>query len=174
MIPIALVLFFIVVLVLVREAKTQERVLMILLGALAALLTIWAVSGYSKGFDRSATPVPDGDIARSADTSASLGDTCKAHAMTVVVAGAHWCGYCRKLDRETLADPAVKAAIKDDGFVKVYEEESPEVIRALGVDGYPTTVFLDRQCKEVHRADGFRPPGPYLEEIRIARGKLPH
>lgn len=103
-----------------------------------------------------------------------FGETCKAHDMTIVDAGAEWCGYCRRMDRETFADPSVKAAIANDGFVKVTEEESPEVILALDVQGYPTTVFLDRQCKEVHRARGFRATGPFLDEVRTARRKLPH
>ncbi len=109
----------------------------------------------------------------SSAADAPLSEVCAAHAMTMVVVGAHWCGYCRKLDAETLAHPSVREAIKDDGFARIYEEDDPDGVEAFAVKGYPTTVFLDRSCREVHRTRGFRPSSAYLQEISAARAKIP-
>lgn len=127
--------------------------------------------------DATGTPTSSGDIAQSdapAFYAQYFGATCKTHDLTIVDAGARWCGHCRHMEETTFANPSVKAAIANNGFVKVTEEESPELILALNVEGYPTTIFLDRECKEVHRARGFRAAEPFLDEVRTARGKLPH
>lgn len=77
-----------------------------------------------------------------------------------------WCGWCRKLDQTTFADPEVLHVL--DGLVAVKlnaEREGREEARRLGVDGYPTLVFLDAAGVEVGRIPGYLPPSAFLEEV---------
>ena len=60
---------------------------------------------------------------------------------------ATWCKNCLTMDKTTLVDPSVKAAL--DGFVKIkfqaeVPDESParEVMRRFGAVGLPTYVVL--------------------------------
>ncbi|HZI79871.1 MAG TPA: thioredoxin family protein, partial [Vicinamibacterales bacterium] len=60
---------------------------------------------------------------------------------------ATWCKNCLTMDKTTLADPAVKAAL--DGYVKIkfqaeHLDESParDVIERLGGIGLPTYAIL--------------------------------
>jgi thiol:disulfide interchange protein len=155
--------------------RTERRVYAYAFLGTIALASLFMVYDANRTFNAmyggAAGQVAEGDVPTS--YAQYFGATCKAHAMTIVDAGAHWCGHCKDMDEVTFADPSVKVAIANDGFVHVYEESDPQVIVALEVEGYPTTIFLDRQCKEVHRARGFRPPEKFLDEVRTARGKLP-
>jgi thiol:disulfide interchange protein len=60
---------------------------------------------------------------------------------------ATWCKNCLTMDKTTLVDPSVKAAL--DGFVKIkFQAESPdesparEVMQRFGAVGLPTYVVL--------------------------------
>jgi thiol:disulfide interchange protein len=83
-----------------------------------------------------------------------------------------WCGWCRKLDETTLADPHVHRAL--DKFVAVRlnaEKDGREAAVRYRVDGYPTVLFLDAGGVEVGRIPGYLPPGPFLEEMQDIVGK---
>ncbi len=66
-------------------------------------------------------------------------------------------GWCREMDREVSADPAV-AAFRDANFVVCRVDagagEGPRLREAWGVDGYPTFVFLSPDGKEAERHVG--------------------
>ena len=73
---------------------------------------------------------------------------------------ATWCKNCLTMDKTTLADPAVTAALS--GYVKVkFQAEDPgespvrEVMRHFGVVGLPTYVILG-------------PPRPVIADVRAA------
>lgn len=77
-----------------------------------------------------------------------------------------WCGWCRKLERETYTDPRVQEAL--ELFVPVRlnaDREGRELATQMGVRGYPTLVFLDHRGEEIGRIPGFMGPEPFLEEL---------
>jgi thiol-disulfide isomerase/thioredoxin len=54
-----------------------------------------------------------------------------------------WCGWCKKLDRDTYADPEVANLAKKFVCVKVNGDKYSDLVSKYGVSGYPTILFLD-------------------------------
>jgi len=79
---------------------------------------------------------------------------------------AEWCGWCKKLDRETYGDERV-IRLLHDGFVavKVDVDKRRDVAKKHKVDGLPTILVLSPSGTEVQRIAGFRPPERFLAEI---------
>jgi thiol:disulfide interchange protein len=77
-----------------------------------------------------------------------------------------WCGWCKRLDRTTLADARVQRALERFVVVKLNAEKdgSPEADR-FGVRGYPTVVFLDAAGKEIGRIPGYIEADGFLQEL---------
>lgn len=48
-------------------------------------------------------------------------------------------------------------------------EKQPAVAKRYGVSGYPTIKFLNDGGDEVHTSVGFRPVGPFIQEMDTAR-----
>ncbi|MCH8569576.1 MAG: thioredoxin fold domain-containing protein, partial [Balneolales bacterium] len=79
-----------------------------------------------------------------------------------------WCGYCRRMEAETYAADRVKKALDEHFFAVRLNAESSERVRfngevmtkqelamALGVTGYPTTIFLDTDGEPLGFQPGF-------------------
>lgn len=164
------VIFFALIVIRIGVANKGLRLALSL--ATTGLITLFFVRS-SLSHD-SMVPSPDADIARGdrIDRSALFGETCKGHTMSLAVIGAHWCGACQAMDKDTFSNPAVKEAIKNDGFVYVHEENAPGVAQRLRVEGYPTTIVLDGKCREAHRIRGYRDADEFLQELRAVRGTL--
>jgi thiol:disulfide interchange protein DsbD len=88
---------------------------------------------------------------------------------------ATWCVPCHELERNTFTDWRVIAAARDFHAFKVdlTHYDSPDAERwrrQYRVAGVPTVVFLDPSGREIAgaRVEGFLPPGPFLERVRIA------
>ena len=77
-----------------------------------------------------------------------------------------WCGWCRRLDQNTLSDSKVQQAL--EAFVSVRlnaEKDGRDAAERFNVDGYPTILFLDAKGGEVGRIPGYLEPGPFLAEL---------
>lgn len=72
---------------------------------------------------------------------------------------AEWCGWCKRLDRETLADPAfLDWATERFVLLRVDVEDGGEGTRLkqrFRVNGLPTTLIADRHLGRVGAVDGF-------------------
>lgn len=74
-----------------------------------------------------------------------------------------WCGYCKKMDRETWKDPAVIDEISRNFIAaRVDVERAGELSAPFGIETYPTIVMLDGGGREVTRAVGYRTPRELL------------
>lgn len=85
-----------------------------------------------------------------------------------------WCGWCRRLEKETFADTAVIALSQRLACVKVDAERHPELARAYRARAFPTVVFIDRSGKLVESARGYLPPERFrvlLERILDRSGE---
>ena len=77
-----------------------------------------------------------------------------------------WCGWCRKLDETTYADPAVQSTLKQMVTVKLDAERDGHAdAEHYGVEGFPTVLFLDARGVEVARIPGYLPPGEFLDQL---------
>lgn len=80
---------------------------------------------------------------------------------------ASWCGPCQRLKAETLNDPAVKKYLRENAiYVYIDGDEHPADVRKYRINGYPTTLVLSSDGKELGRIVGFRPVRQFLSELR--------
>jgi thiol:disulfide interchange protein len=91
-----------------------------------------------------------------------------------ILATAEWCGPCRSLHAEALADPAVKVAL--EGHVRLEvdctDRENRTIqgyLQDLHVNGIPAMIFLDRDGKEIERFVGPRPSEMLIEAAGRAK-----
>ena len=84
---------------------------------------------------------------------------------------ATWCGPCKQLDEEVFSRPDVGELSKELVAVKVDGDQRPDLVAALRVSGYPTTVFLTADGRALGRARGAVTYQEMLETMRDALGK---
>ncbi|MFW5843986.1 MAG: thioredoxin family protein [Spirochaetota bacterium] len=97
----------------------------------------------------------------------------------VYFAGSDWCGWCDRFHKEILTTSRFESYL-DESFVPVLIDfprgiEQTEQLKAdnqalaqrMGIEGFPTVVFLDAQGTEIGRL-GHLPGGPnnYISEVR--------
>ena len=78
-----------------------------------------------------------------------------------------WCGYCRRLEQETMPDPRVARHVA--GYVNFgYDCDvgvGREIADLYGVRGFPTLLTLDRSGNVTGRYEGFDPPESFVRRI---------
>lgn len=75
---------------------------------------------------------------------------------------AGWCGWCKKMDKDTYANKEVDALSKRFICVKVDGDKSPALKEKYGIKGYPATVFLDSGGNIIKKAVGYTKPKDFL------------
>jgi thioredoxin-related protein len=82
---------------------------------------------------------------------------------------AEWCGWCKKLEAETYADPEVAKYIAAT-FVNVRLDKdnakNGDLAEKMKVEGIPALIFVDGDGRVVGRIEGFKPAGPYLKAVK--------
>ena len=79
---------------------------------------------------------------------------------------ADWCGYCRQMEKETFADPAVAAMLRENFFlIKVNTETDKRVADAFKIRGLPSNLFLAADGSEIARRDGYIPPKRFMRVL---------
>ena len=80
-----------------------------------------------------------------------------------------WCGWCKKLDRDTYSDKTVQETlVKNFVTVKINPEKSKkngELARQFGTRGYPHIVFLDDSGKKFGEVSGYQPAGQFQKSL---------
>jgi thioredoxin 1 len=82
-----------------------------------------------------------------------------------------WCGWCKRLDANTLSNEDV-FTFMNKNFINVkMDMESPEgksLGRKYAVNGYPTLLFINGKGEAFHRIAGYAEPEPFLNEAKQA------
>jgi len=75
----------------------------------------------------------------------------------LVVIGARWCRYCRRMEAETLCHPEVMARIADR-FVplRIDADEQGELVEKFKVSSFPTVLIVSPERMIVARYSGFQ------------------
>jgi len=86
-----------------------------------------------------------------------------------------WCGYCKKLDKITYADPQIAEYIKTHFVAVKVNAESKEpfnlpsgqmtgstLAKSFGVTGYPAIWFLKPNGEKINYYPGFAPPEKFI------------
>ena len=83
---------------------------------------------------------------------------------TVVLFGASWCSWCRKMEADTLADPKVTTIAGQFLWVKVDVDKDQELAARYGVDGVPVAVVArsNRGASWARRA-AIMPPDKFVD-----------
>jgi len=91
---------------------------------------------------------------------------------------ADWCVPCHELELNTFTDPEVVSFAKrfDRYHVDLTDYDAPasdSARRQYGITGVPTVVFLDANGSEIlpARVEGFLPPRPFLEQMRLGAAR---
>ena len=80
-----------------------------------------------------------------------------------------WCIPCKKLDKETWTDAAVRRWLLEKTVaLRVDAEKLKELAQRYRIDGYPTMVFIKPEGTELGRVVGFREPKPFLAQAADA------
>jgi len=79
-----------------------------------------------------------------------------------------WCGWCKKMDKEVYTSRLVESALNKNFILVKLDAESQkkltydgkqfseqEFAQALGVTGYPTTVFLQPDARPITSLPGY-------------------
>ncbi|MEW5701015.1 MAG: thioredoxin fold domain-containing protein [Candidatus Zixiibacteriota bacterium] len=100
---------------------------------------------------------------------------------------ASWCGWCKKMERETFSDPKVIKYMRDTYVpIKVWGDDTTKAAMVshngermtqqrlsgavYGVRGYPTFWFLDSQGGRIGPQSGYRSPNQFLPLIEYVGG----
>src|SRR5690606_9084944 len=105
--------------------------------------------------------------------------TAKEPKMIFVKVYTDWCGWCKKMDKETFTDTQVIDYINESFYAvkmnaedsnkkfkfrgKEYTEES--MARTMRVTSYPNFVIMDAAMENITQLPGYREPEPFLTSL---------
>ena len=90
---------------------------------------------------------------------------------------ADWCASCKELERDTFADPGVRAALAGmvtlQADVTAHDDADQALLQRFGVIGPPAILFFgpDGQERREHRVVGFLDAAPFNEHLRSLPGR---
>jgi thioredoxin-related protein len=92
----------------------------------------------------------------------------------------NWCGWCKKMDRDTYADSSVAAYLRQNFVLSKINAESPkrfkvaegtmsgvEVAREFRVGSFPMTWFLKPDGSRLDKVAGYVPPDRFIHALRF-------
>lgn len=87
-----------------------------------------------------------------------------------------WCGWCKKMDRDTFSDPEVATYVNDHYYAVKLDAESNRsfklgehqmteqlVAQQFGVRSFPTIVFIHEDFKNIQAVPGYRKAEEFKE-----------
>lgn len=77
-----------------------------------------------------------------------------------------WCKWCKKLEETTYPDPEVVEFSSDLVCMKIDAGKDTVISKRLRIHGYPSTLFLESDGKEIDRIVGYLPPEKFLKETK--------
>lgn len=136
---------------------------------LAALLAATLLVGASVSALTAAAPKGTG-ITWQTDLKKAHQTALRENKPMLIVFGADWCGYCKKLERETLSNPQMVKYVNAE-FVPVHldADKDKEALEILEVRGLPCSVILSPNADLLGRIEGYQKMAPYYSKLVSAR-----
>lgn len=114
-----------------------------------------------------ASPLIAGEIAWVKDFDTATQQAAKSGKIIMVDFYTDWCGWCKRLDRDTYSSEKVIGLANKLVSVKVNaEKEGVELARKHAVRGFPTILFVSAAGKEIGRIGGYLPADPFADEMK--------
>ena len=95
--------------------------------------------------------------------AAALADAGREQKPALFFFTASWCGPCKMMVSQTLADPAVREAISNFTSAAIDIDEHRDLSTQHSIEAVPTFVLLSPAGAEVRRTTGFQSPADFLE-----------
>ncbi|AFL85344.1 thioredoxin-related protein [Belliella baltica DSM 15883] len=90
-----------------------------------------------------------------------------------------WCGWCKKMDKETFTDDQVIAYVNDNFYaVKLHAEKEDRkftfkgkeyteasMAKTMRVTSYPNFVIMDATMENITQLPGYRQPQPFIDGL---------
>ena len=123
-----------------------------------------------------ATPALASEIHWHRDVNQAWAKSLKQKRPLLVVFTMPNCFYCTKLKKETLTDPTIADTVKTHfESVQIDGKKHPELMKKLGVEGYPTTLLITPAGEVAGRIEGYETPNELnpkllsaVKETRVA------
>jgi thioredoxin 1 len=88
---------------------------------------------------------------------------------------ASWCGPCKMLKQYTFSSKDV-GSFYNENFINVSIDgevgEGPQIAQELGLSGYPSLYFFDKNGKPVLYTMGYQKPAEFIEAGKAALKKI--
>jgi thiol:disulfide interchange protein len=101
----------------------------------------------------------------------ALAEARRQHRPVAILFVTSWCGWCRRLERDTLPDAGVRAELAH-WYVVRYDADrgaGKAAAERYGVHGFPTVTLLDSAGAPAGEAAGYSEPSRFAEKLRSAR-----
>ncbi len=83
---------------------------------------------------------------------------------------ADWCGYCRKMEKETFKDPSVVSFLSENFIsIKVDTDRQKKIALEYRVMGLPSSWFLWENGEPIGNLPGYSPPAMFLETLKSVK-----
>lgn len=83
----------------------------------------------------------------------------------LLICGAEWCSWCRKLENETLKDKEVQKVIEEKQLIEIHvnTDQRPDLVSRFSVSGLPTYFILNKEEEVLKKASGFKKVQAFIE-----------
>jgi thioredoxin-related protein len=98
----------------------------------------------------------------------------ETHKPMLLVVGANWCTWCRKLEQTTLSDARLDNYINAN-FVPIHldADRDSRMVQALHAESLPTAVILSPNDDLLGRITGYKDVAGYQAALAVAAARLP-
>jgi thiol-disulfide isomerase/thioredoxin len=88
---------------------------------------------------------------------------------TLLYFDASWCGFCKQMERTTLADPTVRMKIEPLVHVKLDFDQQQELVKRFAIDGVPAFLLVNERGEEITRLVGATPTLSFLNWLEAGQ-----
>ncbi len=140
------------------------------------VITMSLFAGVTFHSVQAAPPAIETEISWRSDLKKAHQESVKLNRPMMIVFGADWCTYCRKMEQTTLTDPGLIDTVNRN-YIPVHLDFDKErrIAEILEVDRLPCTVFLSPRADLLGRMVGFVGRRQYrdvVSKVQIVHGKL--
>ena len=116
------------------------------------------------------TSVAVAEISWHASPKATIAAARESGKPILVFVSTQWCHYCKKMDKETWADPVVSAVVSANFETLLLDgDRDARIVNRLGLRGYPATLLYTPDGYFVSQQSGYMPPAQTLQWLGSMR-----